>query len=191
MLWCRHLKCPQQRPLNSIIFLKIWLHCGNHVKELCSFVLYMNQDVFSWPCGVDRSMLHHPFCFSFFCGSNPLIGCFKSISVNMAEIMQPNLASEMILFVKPVWYSSHSQPNHLVAVFALSRVNITLSDLVVLSTCYIIKMSDDNKSHRPRAMKSYWSTNTYAYPHHHMHTYQSTHTQKAPADAVWTTQLLL
>lgn len=46
-------------------------------------------------------MLHHPFCFAFG-GSNPLIGCFKSISVNMAEIMPPNLVSKTILFVKPV-----------------------------------------------------------------------------------------
>lgn len=87
-----------------------------------------------------------PYAF-FFLGSNPLIVCFKLISVNMAEIMLPNLASETILFVKPVWYSSHSQLNHLVAVFALSQWNITLSDLVVLSACYLIKMSDDNKSH--------------------------------------------
>lgn len=72
-------------------------------------------------------------------GSNPLIGCFKSISVNMAEIMQPNLASKMILFVKPVWYSGHSQPNHLVAVFALSPWNITLSDLVTLSVATSLK----------------------------------------------------
>lgn len=75
---------------------------------------------------------------SFF-ASNPLIGRFKSISVNMAEIMLPNLASKMILFVKAAWYSSHSQLNHLVAVFALSQWNITLSDLVVPSLATSLK----------------------------------------------------
>lgn len=76
---------------------------------------------------------------SFFFGSKPLIGCLKSISVNMVEIMLSNLASKRILFVKPVWYSSHSQKNHLVAVFALSPWNITLSDLVVLSLATSLK----------------------------------------------------
>lgn len=76
--------------------------------------------------------------YSFF-GSNPLTGCFKSVSVNMAEIMLPNLVSKRILFVKPVWYSSHSQLNHLVAVFALSQRNITLSDLVVPSLATSLK----------------------------------------------------
>lgn len=66
-------------------------------------------------------------------------GCFNSISVNMAEIMPPNLTNKLILFVKPVWYSSHSQLNHLVAVFALSLWNITLSDLVVLSLATSLK----------------------------------------------------
>lgn len=75
---------------------------------------------------------------SFF-GLSPLIGCFRSISVNMAQIMLPKLASERILFAKPAWYSSHSQQNHLVAVFALSLWNITLSDLVVLSLATSLK----------------------------------------------------
>lgn len=92
----------------------------------------------SWVCGEAWSVLHHAFGFPFF-GSNPLIGCFKSISVNMAEIMRPKPASKRILFVKPAWYSSHSLLNHLVAVFALSQWNITLSDLVVLSLATSLK----------------------------------------------------
>ena len=48
-----------------------------------------------------------------FLGSNPLIGCFKSISVNMAGIMLPSLASERILFVKAclVFQSFPTEPS--------------------------------------------------------------------------------
>lgn len=129
MLWCRHLACPQQRSLNNIS-LKILVHCGD-VKELCSRIMYINRGV-SWAaawtgvCYIIRSA----FPVS---GSKPLIGCFESISVNMAEIMLPNLASKKSQSVKLVWYSRHTIMNHLVAVFALSQCNITLWDPVALS----------------------------------------------------------
>lgn len=57
----------------------------------------------------------------------------------MADIKLPNITGKMILFVKPVWYSSHSRRNHLVAVFALSQRNISLSDLVVPSLATSLK----------------------------------------------------
>lgn len=138
MLWCIHLACPQQRPLHSIMFLAVLVHCGNHVKDLFLLTLCINHGVF--PEFVARAEVCYIIRFaSLFLDSNPLIGCFKSISVNMAEIMLPNVASKRILFVKAIWYSSHTQINHLVAVFALSQWNITLCDLVALSLATSLK----------------------------------------------------
>lgn len=108
-----------------------------------------------------------------FFGSNPPIGCFESISVNMAEIMLPNLASKRGLFVKLVWYSRHTQINHLVAVFALSQRNITLCDLVALSLATSLKwVMIINPTGHMQWNHIDLQTHAHAYQHHHKHTYQ-------------------
>ena len=136
MLWCRHLTCPQQRLLNNIIFMKILVHCGNRVRELCSpHTVHKSSCVFleyvAWAgeCYIIRFAF---LFFFFFLAPNPLIGRFKSISVNMAEIMLPNLASKKDSVCKGClvfqtfpswtiwWRSLHSPRGTLLLVILLS-----------------------------------------------------------------------
>lgn len=133
----------------------LWQSCE---RLMFTHPVYSSRCV-SWVRGRDRLVLHHPSCFSVF-GSNSLIGCFKSISENVAEMMPPNVSSKRTVFVKThlvFWSYSHEPSGGSLCTLPAERYSLWSCCPI---TCYLIKMSDDNKSHRSCEMKSYRSANT-------------------------------